>query len=191
MNNNIETQPKINEYIKEEDLWSVIYSYFKDLPEDKENKLPFKKNYYLTNHHLDSYNDFILTKIPQTLKENNPQTVFLEREENDSGKDYTYKYEIDLYYGGLEGNKIYIGKPVISENDRKKQMFPNEARLKNLTYSSDIFCDIDMVIRNNSLSKQEREIASESSKKTFSKMFLCSIPIMLHSKICVLHNHTF
>jgi len=191
MNNNIEVQPKNNDFIKEEDLWTVIYSYFKDLPEDKENKLPFKKNYYLTNHHLDSYNDFILTKIPQTLKENNPQTIFLEREDNDSGKDYTYKYEIDLYYGGINGNKIYLGKPVISDNGRKKQMFPNEARLKNLTYSSDIFCDIDMVIRNNSLSKQEREIASESSKKTFSRMFLCSIPIMLHSKICVLHNHTF
>ena len=159
--------------LKEEDLWSVIYSYFKDLPEDKENKLPFKKNYYLTNHHLDSYNDFILTKIPQTLRENNPQTIFLEREENDSGKDYTYKYEIDLYYGGIEGNKIYIGKPVISENDRKNKCF-QMIRLKNLTYSSDVFCDIDMVIRNNSLSKQEREL-EVSSKKTFSKMFLCSI----------------
>ena len=83
--------------IKDEDLWTVIYSYFKDLPEDKVNKLPYKKNYYLTNHHLDSYNDFVLNKIPQTLKENNPQTIFLQREED---KDYNYKYEIDLYYGG-------------------------------------------------------------------------------------------
>ena len=38
MNNNIEVQPKNNDFIKEEDLWSVIYSYFKDLSEDKENK---------------------------------------------------------------------------------------------------------------------------------------------------------
>ena len=170
--------------IKDEDLWTVIYSYFKDLPEDKVNKLPYKKNYYLTNHHLDSYNDFVLNKIPQTLKENNPQTIFLQREED---KDYNYKYEIDLYYGGIEGKEIFIGKPVIDHQDTRKQMFPNEARLKNLTYASHIFCNIEMVIRNNSLSKEE----NEHEKKVFEKIFLCTMPIMLHSKICVLHNHTF
>ena len=55
------------------DLWNVIYSYFKD--NDK------NRNYYLVNHHLDSYNDFILNKIPRTLKENSPQTIFLGRDE--------------------------------------------------------------------------------------------------------------
>ena len=132
-----------SDIIKDEDLWTVIYSYFKDLPEDKENKLPYKKNYYLTNHHLDSYNDFVLNKIPQTLKENNPQTIFLQKEED---VDYNYKYEIDLYYGGKEGNEIFIGKPVIDTHDTRKQMFPNEARLKNLTYGSHIFCNIEMFV---------------------------------------------
>ena len=70
-------------------------------------------------------------------------------------------------------------------------MFPNEARLKNLTYASHVFCDIEMVIRNNSLSKQERKLESEKTKKVFEKIYLCAIPIMLHSKICVLHNQTF
>ena len=177
-----------NVLIEDKDLWSVIYSYFQDLPEDKENKLPYKKNYYLTNHHLDSYNNFILTKIPQTLNENNPQTIFLEREEN---KEYKYKYEIDLYYGGKEGNEIFLGKPVISNLNTRKQMFPNEARLKNLSYTSHLFCNIEMVIRNNSLTEEERFEESEATKKIFSKIYLCSIPIMLHSKICVLNNQTF
>ena len=52
----------------EQDIWKIIYSYFDN------NK------YYMTNHHLDSFNDYILNKIPQTLKENSPQTIFLGRD---------------------------------------------------------------------------------------------------------------
>ena len=188
-NNNVQ-----NELIKYNDLWSVIYSYFEDLPEDKKKNLPYKKNYYFTNHHLDSYNDFILSKIPQTLKENNPQTLFLERDDdkdNKYGEGNSYKYEIDLYYGGRDGTKVFMGKPVISYLDKRKQMFPNEARLKNLTYASNVFCNVEMVIRNNSLPPDERELESEKSKKIFEKIYLCAVPIMLHSKICVLHNQTF
>ena len=65
-----------SEIIPDKDLWTVIYSYFKDLPEDKKNKLPYKKNYYVTNHHLDSYNDFILSKFPIILYEIIPDTIF-------------------------------------------------------------------------------------------------------------------
>ena len=188
--NSIENEslnPKDNELIDEGDLWSVIYSHFNDIPEDKENNLPYKKNYYFTNHHLDSYNDFVLNKLPQTLKQNNPQTVFLEREDD---KSYKYKYEIDLYYGGKDGDQIFLGKPVISHNNERKQMYPNEARLKNLTYASHVYCNIEMFIRNNSLPKEEMVFESEKNKKIFEKIFLCSVPVMLHSKICVLYNQT-
>ena len=41
----------------EKETWEVIKTYFRD------NK------HYLIKHHLDSYNDFIMNKIPQTLKE--------------------------------------------------------------------------------------------------------------------------
>ena len=36
---------EMNELIDEGDLWRVIYSHFNDIPEDKENNLPYKKNY--------------------------------------------------------------------------------------------------------------------------------------------------
>ena len=99
--------------LNEEDIWKVIYSYFEDIDDNK--------NYYLTNHHLDSYNDFVLNKIPQTFKENNPQTVFLGKDDETK----KYKYEIDIYYGGINSDKIYIGKPIIHHKDNdKKQMFP-------------------------------------------------------------------
>ena len=46
--------------LNEEDIWKVIYSYFEDIGNNK--------NYYLTNHHLDSYNDFVLNKFHKHLK---------------------------------------------------------------------------------------------------------------------------
>ena len=77
------------------DLWDVIYSYF----QDNDTNL----NYYLTNHHLDSYNDFILNKIPQTLKENSPQTIFLGRD-SDTKK---YKYE-KIFIMEVLTHKVYL-----------------------------------------------------------------------------------
>ena len=78
---------EIKRELSDIDIWDVIYSYFDDIND--------KKNYYITKHHLDSYNDFVLNKIPQTFKENNPQTIFLGRDEITK----KYKYELDIYYG--------------------------------------------------------------------------------------------
>ena len=201
-NSNNINNDELKKELSDNDIWSVIYSYFDNIDD--------KKNYYLTKHHLDSYNNFVLNKIPQTFKENNPQTIFLGRD-NDTKK---YKYEIDIYYGGIDSNKIYISKPIIyHKNDRKKQMYPNEARLKNLTYGSNIYCDIDIIVKTNnndipddmlSITKQsimEESLYSSHLNKetkedlkniiTFNKINMGIIPIMLHSKICVLHNNTF
>ena len=93
--------------------WNLIDTYF------RENK------HYLTKHHIDSYNDFIINKIPQTFKQYNPQIIYKEyNEESDN-----YKYEIHIYYGGKNSDKIHIGKPVLyTENDvseNKRLMYPN------------------------------------------------------------------
>ena len=79
------------------DTWKVVNNYFDS-----------HKN-YLTKHHLDSFNDFILKKIPLTLNQYNPQILYKELNK-DTKK---YKYEIHIYYGGRDGDKIYIGKPIV------------------------------------------------------------------------------
>ena len=153
--------------------WQVINNYFKD-----------NKN-YLTKHHLDSFNDFVINKIPQTFSQYNPQILYKELDKETK----KYKYEINIYYGGYDSSKIYIGKPIIFKNDNnfsvKKQMYPNEARLRNLTYASHIFCDI--VIDYFILDGEERTKIS----KTFEKVNLGKIPIMLQSKLCVLNDASF
>ncbi len=156
----------------ETDIWKIIYSYFEN---DK---------YYMTNHHLDSFNDFILNKIPQTFKENNPQILFLAKDEITKN----YKFEIEIYYGGENGDQIFIGKPIIYHGDSiRKQMYPNEARLKNLNYSSHMFCNILVKYK----IKDNDSKTIEENTKLFERISLCSIPIMLHSKLCVLNNQSF
>ena len=158
----------------EKNTWNLIHNY-----------LDNNKN-YLTKHHLDSFNDFIQNKIPLTFSQYNPQILYKELDK-ESGK---YKYETHIYYGGKNADKIYISKPVISketnEGDLKKQMYPNEARLRNLTYSSGIFCDIDVEYKIYDIETKETEVI----KKSFPSINLGRIPIMLQSNICVLNNAT-
>ena len=124
----------------EKDTWKVIYNYFDTT------------KHYLTKHHQDSYNDFILNKIPQTFKQYNPQILY----KNLDKQTKKYDYEMHIYYGGKNADSIYLSKPIIYKEDengvpQQKQLYPNEARLRNLTYGSHIFCDVtvDYIIRTN------------------------------------------
>ena len=109
-------------------IWKIIDSYFKSNPD------------FAVKHHLNSYNDFISKDIPQILKERNPIRIIKEMDED--VKDY--KYKMELYIGGKEGNKLYFGKPIIYDNKNQHFMFPNEARLRNMTYGVTIHYDVDV-----------------------------------------------
>ena len=49
-----------------------------------------------------------------------------------------------MYFGGKNGDKIYFGKPVIYDEANTHYMFPNEARLRDMTYGMTIHYDIDI-----------------------------------------------
>ena len=61
-----------------------------------------------------------------------------------------------------------------------KYMFPNEARLKSLNYSMNIFCNIVVQTIDN--------IKNKIEYKNYSKINIGKIPIMLHSKACILNG---
>ena len=146
----------------EKNTWNIIWNYFRN------------NSNYLTKHHLDSFNDFINNKIPLIFKQYNPQVLYkeLNKETNE------YKYETKIYYGGKEGDRIYIAKPIIFDKGMKRQMYPNEARLKNLTYGSNIFCDIEV----------EYLVEGKVIERVFEKINLGRIPIMLQSNLCALNG---
>jgi len=147
--------------------WKIINKYFDD------NKLA------LVNHHIESYNDFFDTGIKQIFIETNPIKI---RKNYDNKLD-DFRYKLDIFMGGKEGDKIYYGQPVIFEKN-KHYMYPNEARLKNMTYATTVHYDVDVICT--TINKVTHE--EETQEKTFQKIFLGRFPILLHSKLCILNS---
>ena len=147
--------------------WKLIDKYFKDNPTN------------LVSHHLESYNDFFRNGIKRIFRENNP-IRFIEREEegNESGK----RSECLLYLGGKDGSKIYYGKPVIYDDHNSHYMFPNDARLRNMTYGITIHYDVEV----------DFTYYIGDDKKEHSmvlpKIYLGRFPIMLQSDLCILNS---
>lgn len=163
--------------------WSIIDHYFKDNPN------------VLVRHHLESYNDFLSNGIARIVRDRNP--IILEKDENrETGK---YNSVIEIYLGGVQGDRISFSKPIIyddvsaagSEKDKDKDtsahfMYPNEARLRNMTYGMTIHCDVDVVYR--VYDPVQKTMLNE--RLELKQLSLGRFPIMLQSKACILHGMT-
>jgi DNA-directed RNA polymerase II subunit RPB2 len=152
---------------KENISWQLIDKYFKDNPN------------CLVSHHLESFNDFFKNGIKRIFRENNP-VRFIQREED--GIDPTKRNECMLYLGGKDGNKIYYGKPVIYDDNNAHYMFPNDARLRNMTYGITIHYDVDVEIIH--YVDGEKHIHNME----LHKIYLGRFPIMLQSELCILNT---
>lgn len=115
----------------------------------------FIKQKGLVRQHIASYNYFIKHDIKNIIKAN--QIV-------DSDVDPTFY---------LKYTDVRIGKPTIEENMISYDIYPHECRIRDLTYSSFIYVDIEYV-RNKSI----------VVKKNVS---IGKIPVMLKSDICHLN----
>ena len=142
--------------------WDILDLYFKD------HKYPF------TGHHLDSYRDFIKSQLPYIIKSYNPITMI----KYDDFDNVIMK--VDLYVGGENGDEIYVDRPTTYEDGTPKLITPNDARMRNLTYESHIFAKIFIKITTQDSAKE--------LTKTFNNVAIGSIPIMLHSDMCILKN---
>ena len=112
-------------------IWNIIDSHFKD-------------NYQtLVMHHVDSYNDFFENTIYNIFKEENPITLMSNYDEYID----EHRNTCEMYIGGKEGKRIYFGKPTIYENEDSKYMYPNDARLRNLSYCMTIHYDVEVVFK--------------------------------------------
>lgn len=125
--------------------------------------------HFITNHHLESYNDFVNTFIPRTIKSLNPFTVLKP----------AVGHEIRIYIGGVDGSAYNFSRPTITNAGKAKLLLPNEARLKNITYQSHLFVDISIEFMKNS--RLQKRIIKKN-------LLICKIPIMLKSTLCNLHH---
>ena len=157
-------------------IWDIIGTYFKDNPD------------FAVKHHINSYNDFIEKDIPQILKERNPIRII--KEIVDVGKESDYRYKMELYIGGKDGKKLYYGKPIIYDNKNQHYMFPNESRLRNMTYGVtihyDVEVDITLLLDNDDEEKSQEKYKTHKETIILEKIYLGKFPIMLRSNLCVL-----
>ena len=149
-------------------VWKLIDRYFKDNPK------------WLVQHHLQSFNDFFDKDIPSIFRQKNPITILKQHSEQE-GTDYTLQCR--LYLAGKSGNKLYYGKPVIYDDRGMHYMYPNEARLRNMTYGMSIHYDVEVEYTTLALDGSKKE---DTHTLTIPKVFLGRFPIMLHSKYCIL-----
>ena len=169
--------------------WKVIDKYF----EGDEN--------ILVKHQLSSYNLFMKDGLPKILRDENPITLEFKDIDNEEvftkDADASIKYTCKLYLGDKDGQKVYYGKPIIYDiaasdggadggaetaADFTHFMYPNEARLRNMTYGTTVHVDVRVVIQQN----------DPESRKSFllRRVYLGRFPIMVHSDLCILKGLT-
>jgi DNA-directed RNA polymerase II subunit RPB2 len=141
--------------------------------------------YPYTRHHIDSFDQFLQQDLISIVKSQNPILIL---KDLINEKTNTYKYKVEIFVGGEDGMAIEIGTPTISlqNTDEVRVLFPNEARLRNLTYASQIYADIIVKITYTTASGQVLDLSPP--KETFQKWPLFKIPIMLHSRYCILNS---
>ena len=118
-----------------------------DLPFRVLNAYYEQTDLFLTRHHIDSYEHFAFNELPQMIFSGNPATIL--KDPLGEGK---YKYKTEIFFGGKVNYptelRIQYGSPIITLDGGKtiRRMYPNEARLRGLTYYTQIRMDIDIEI---------------------------------------------
>ncbi|KAI1721576.1 RNA polymerase rpb2, domain 6 domain-containing protein [Ditylenchus destructor] len=150
---------EISPELWQEACWVVISAYF-----DEKG---------LVRQQLDSFDEFI-QMIVQRIVEDSP-AVELQSEAQHMAGDIENPTQFSLKFG-----QIYLSKPTHWEKDgAPTPMMPNEARLRNLTYSSPLYVDI---------TKTVIRAGEEDQVTPYTKVFVGKIPIMLRSSYCMLSN---
>ena len=144
----------------------------------------FKENSFV-EHHINSVNNFYESDIKNVLNDLNP-IIFNAELNKPTGE---FQHNIEIYFGKKDLTGIYYGKPIIYENGKTKTLYPNEARLRNMTYSIGIHVDIEVVFTSYNMVNSKLDLSEEGKHvetKIIEKYFLGSFPIMLQSKQCIL-----
>ena len=160
-------QELIGKYIEEP--WVMIESYFQG-----------QHLKQLVRHQLESYNDFVNYQIKKTIDMFNQVRIVSEQ---DFVKE-TNKYKLEVV---ISFENFHIYRPQIHENNgATKLMFPQEARLRNFTYASNMTIDLNIkyIIRNS-----ENMENIQTINKILPKIHIGKLPIMLKSSICVLNQY--
>jgi DNA-directed RNA polymerase II subunit RPB2 len=159
----IENEPYI------ETPWSIIESYFKGQNLER-----------FVRHQIESYNNFISYQLLKTIEMFNPVRIVSEQDYDTVSK----KYSLEVL---IKFENFHIYRPQIHENNGAiKLMFPQEARLRNFTYSAATTIDVNIqyIVRNGPNLENIQII-----HKIIPNIHIGKLPIMLKSNICLLSQY--
>jgi len=151
--------------ITQEDCWTVITSYFSEKG--------------LVRQQLDSFDDFIHNTMQEVVEDALPIELYPEPTVPESDPTFERR-RITIKFG-----QIYLSSCAIREFDGSSEtMYPNMARMRNLTYSAPLLVDISKKVEvidedGNTL----RDLPEEDHTQ---RVFIGQVPIMLQSQFCVL-----
>uniref|UniRef100_A0A6U4H5W4 DNA-directed RNA polymerase subunit beta n=2 Tax=Vitrella brassicaformis TaxID=1169539 RepID=A0A6U4H5W4_9ALVE len=150
--------------IENEDPWHVVDLYF------HEKGLVYQQT--------ESFNDFMMFKMQELVDEHpaleiKPQSQY----GPSSSTDESLKYE-------LKFSQLSLNKPQLIEDEQKEQLMPNVARLRNLTYSSQLYVDIVQKVYRVPEDGRECTDDDKVEEKTYSKLECGKVPMMLRSEFC-------
>ena len=131
-------------------------------------------------HQVESMDDFYSHQAAKTIDMFNPVSIMSEQDlDKDTGK---YKLEISISFENYHMSRAQIHE----NNGATKLMFPQEARLRNFTYSSAVTVDIHIKY----IVRQGTNLDNfHTYHKILPKIHIGKIPIMLNSNICILKQY--
>jgi DNA-directed RNA polymerase beta subunit len=159
---------KVDNY--NEQPWTLIQSYFEGQHLGR-----------MVRHQIESYNDFVNYQIRKTINMFNPVEI---RSKQDYNEEFD-KYELEMI---IHFENFHIYRPQAYENNgATKVLFPQEARLRNFTYESQMTLDLNIKI----IRRTGHELKNvQIEHKTIPKVHIGKLPIMLKSCVCVLNQYS-
>ena len=159
----------LEDEITQEDAWIVIDGYFQEKG--------------LVRQQIDSFDEFISSTIQELIDDSGEIIVSPEKQyiSNDDAEQYGYQ---------IKFGQVYVTKPTVFEADgEQRELYPQEARLRNITYHSQIFVDISVKqFELNDAGYFDCRADEPLNSKNLPQIKLGNVPIMLRSRYCILNS---
>lgn len=168
--------------VTQEDAWAVISAYFEEKG--------------LVRQQLDSFDEFIQNTMQELVDDSGDIRVSPEVQHFIGYDEEGYEEQVESASKKvfeIQFGQVYLSKPTCVEKDGTvTNMFPHEARLRNLTYAAPLYVDVRMneyrvKEETNALDPNEN-LGDAVTTEVAKKEFLGYVPIMLRSLFCVLSD---
>lgn len=131
-------------------------------------------SHQLVRHQIESYNDFIETKLRKIVAGYNP--IKITNDFNEKINDFNQK--ISIYV-----EEPHFTKPIYKKQDGTQiTMTPQMARNDNLTYSCDLYVNVRII----TYIYNQSENHIETKTKKLKDIYIGKLPVMVGSKACIL-----